>query len=915
MRTSRREFVKGTAVLAASAFGWASLDAGEAAEASPGSANDGLAGDGVNGESDWGLDLAPFGYQFRSQGSAELKAPETRWLTEGRPDVLAGVMWEEHRPVCRVEVDFSAAAADPRAFILEITTHTPTAKQDNRPTWWTRQFEVFPGNATVSADGRRMVYATDQATIAQRLKQYPKEFQYEPDPRGLMLVDRIRLRYLGEGPRPAVTGFRAFGLAKVTPLRLEIEWGFMPGRKEVAFDGQMAIYNGRLGKVRPLENAQGVIMTGPSQWRSAPAPTGRAGVEVEVWYVADDHQEVRFRPSVDLPTGSNGSLTYHPNLTAVTVQTSKGAFTFAPQDLQSGEPILVPSLGFFVAPAGRGLTAGTWYQQWQKRTQLTVRQRVRQRPEQSLTRVLDDHYTARRPTYPQPEGEPPMRIAVPDELASAAWRLAFWHVKRRCIKQDDTYLFYIWPYQALLGQESWRLFLALDLLGEHAMTRSGFGPWFRSQGRFVARGMFTDKAGALNVDGWDLNHAQGHGSMLYAMAEHYWLSGDRAWLAEHVGNLKAACEWVLRQRREWSRNAGGNTWMSGLISPCEMGDYADWRSLYQTNVFFWRGLKQAAEAIAVIEPEAGSRYRQEAEELREAIVKAAERSISLAPVMRVKDGSYRRYIPPQPYLRGLCDRITNPFGGAHAGSLVMDSDLGAASLGLGVLPGDDPRLDELLDVLEDDLYLDNWMVRRHTEARKPGRPDSWFSIGGYYYQCGYSQSALAHLFRDDVPNYLRSMFNQYAADVDPEKAYQFREHPNRTGEGNGGDKTFEVAAFLERMRAMFVMEEGTRLWLARGTPRSWLEEGKRISVENAPSHFGNVAYGIKSEVDSGRITATVGMPSRGVGSAIWLRLRHPKQAPLRSVEVNGQPWTGFDPSKEVIRLDGLQGTLAITARY
>jgi hypothetical protein len=36
----------------------------------------------------------------------------------------------------------------------------------------------------------------------------------------------------------------------------------------------------------------------------------------------------------------------------------------------------------------------------------------------------------------------------------------------------------------------------------------------------------------------------------------------------------------------------------------------------------------------------------------------------------------------------------------------------------------------------------------------------------------------------------------------------FREHPNRAGDGGGGDKTFEVAAFLERFRAMLVLEDG-----------------------------------------------------------------------------------------------------------
>ena len=376
-------------------------------------------------------------------------------------------------------------------------------------------------------------------------------------------------------------------------------------------------------------------------------------------------------------------LAYHPNRTVVTLRTAGGSFSFAPRDLAAGEPVLVPSLGFFVSKAGSGQSAAEYARQTAAKNPGTTRQRVRQMPEQSLERALADQYTTNRPAYPRPECEPPMTLELPDQLAAAAWRVAYWHVQRRCIKEGGTYQIYIWPYKALLGQESWRMFYALDLLGEHTITRSGFDPWFRSQGRMVARGMFSDQNGALNVSGWDLNHAQGHGSMLFAMAQHYLLTGDKAWLAEHRASLQAACEWIERQRQQWTAKAGRDSWSAGLVPPCEMGDYADWRSLYQTSVFFWRGLKSAAEALSEVDPETGARFGRQAEEFRQAIIRAADRSLTLAPVIRVGDGTYRRYLPPQPYLRGLCEQITNPFGGAHAGSLVMDGDLGAAALGLG----------------------------------------------------------------------------------------------------------------------------------------------------------------------------------------------------------------------------------------
>jgi hypothetical protein len=105
------------------------------------------------------------------------------------------------------------------------------------------------------------------------------------------------------------------------------------------------------------------------------------------------------------------------------------------------------------------------------------------------------------------------------------------------------------------------------------------------------------------------------------------------------------------------------------------------------------------------------------------------------------------------------------------------------------------------------------------------------------------------------------------------------------------------------------------LWLGRATPRAWLEPGKKITVQNAPTHFGTVSYQIVSSVDVGKIEATVAMPSRGGQTAVLLRLRHPGAAPIQRVRVNGRAWTRFDMDKEFIRLQGQTGTVVVEAAY
>ena len=124
-----------------------------------------------------------------------------------------------------------------------------------------------------------------------------------------------------------------------------------------------------------------------------------------------------------------------------------------------------------------------------------------------------------------------------------------------------------------------------------------------------------------------------------------------------------------------------------------------------------------------------------------------------------------------------------------------------------------------------------------------------------------------------------------------------------------------LSYFMEQFRSLLVWEDGNSLWLAKATPRHWLEQGKKISVKNAPTYFGTVAYEIVSDADHGKIAATVEMPSRNPPKSVLLRFRHPKALPMKSVTVNGSPWTDFDPAKEVISLHGVKGTVKVESHY
>ncbi len=330
---------------------------------------------------------------------------------------------------------------------------------------------------------------------------------------------------------------------------------------------------------------------------------------------------------------------------------------------------------------------------------------------------------------------------------------------------------------------------------------------------------------------------------------------------------------------------------------------------YESEAYYWLAVKRMAEVLSLIDPVEGARLAAEAEAYRKDLLAAIDRSITLTPVVPVRDGTYRSFIPFAPYVRGFA---AGAWGWrrcqGHVGAIYWDTVQSADPLisPSGLLSPQDPRVQGHLDVLEDRLLLENTKVNARTADYGPER--DWFSRASWQYQCGLERHANIHLEADDAPNFIRSMLNQYAVDIVPGE-YTFREHTT----GGPPDKIYEESCFLERFRQMLVMEQGDSLWLARATPRIWLEQGKRISVKSAPTHFGPVDYEIVSDVNQGRIRATVALPARKPPAAVFLRARHPKAQPIRSVTVDGQVWEKFE--KDFVRLEGLKGRVTVLMTY
>ncbi len=893
-------------------------------------------------------DIARSAYVYRADRSPEQNPPES-WillmqyanLPMNQPvdvknpalgQVLCGLLWEEVHPVRKVELSWTDDQG-PRPSPDDLALVYFDATDSTAHTWWNPRTIKRAGKPEVSPNGRTFSYT--------------------------LPVDTWGVVVSVNGPERASHYACPTMRAEVPDLwkrlEIEIEWGFDTATAKLDHDGNIETYDGVIADLNPLPGDAATALTGPSSWRSPGRSDGRHGLRLSMLYMgASRWRKVwpyHAQPE-DVPR------------TLLTVRTRSGGFSFQVSDLEQG-PILAPESGFFVrvvAPPDDGRSpvvskppaasqppyvqdssatnAREFIAELSRRQLKTVRQRTREHGEQNWEEAVAAlHGAGAQPAHPRPPFEPVMEINVPSTRLTDQWRLGAWHILRRSQKDAaGKWHFNDFPF-GILASETYMILHALDLQGMHREAADGLDQWLslpieprvvpgagghhpwalpdRPLGHFSdGSGCLTHAEGLPGVGGhMDGVHGMGPGAIMFSLLEHFRSTGDLDWLKANAPRMKANAGWILRQRRLLSSlvPGGERLWSKGLqpahvVTPDSERMYMQY---YETEAYDWLAVKRLADAFAMIDRAESDRLEREAEAYRNDLLAAIDRSILLSPVVPVRDGTYRSFIPFAPYVRGFA---SGAWGWrrcqGHVGAIYWDTVQSADPLisPAGLLVAQDPRVQGHLEVLEDRLLLENSKVNERTRGYDPDQ--DWFSHASWQYQCGLERHASIHLQADDVPNFLRSFFNQYAADIMPGE-YTFREHTT----GGPPDKIFEESCFLERLRNMMVMEDEDTLWLARATPRAWLEQGQNIVVRRAPSDFGIVSYEILSDVNAGKITATVDLSLRRPPGTVHLRLRHPRAARIKAVKVNGAEWKNVDIERELIQLQGQSGRIVVIAQY
>lgn len=375
------------------------------------------------------------------------------------------------------------------------------------------------------------------------------------------------------------------------------------------------------------------------------------------------------------------------------------------------------------------------------------------------------------------------------------------------------------------------------------------------------------------------------GTLIFALSNHYELTGDAEWLRRVASKMIKMCDWIIKRRREaMIQTADKKSVTHGLIKFRPYCDYQEPAFDYFGDTYCAVGLEKTARALAALgEKDEARRIGKEAASYRRDILRSMNAAVIEKGGMKI--------LPMEPDTHRLLKSTDFRAGGYYGliSSCMLESEF---------LPAADERAA---------------MVMRFLESKGALRLGMSEFGGGidHAYTYGYWLNSLK---LDRVKPVILGFYGSLAYGMSRETHSGVEVTRLFTGENEPTlPHLYSCTQQLRLLRMMLVREEGDDLWIGQAVPRSWLKTGNKIEVSGAPTKFGPVSFSIESNTDRGEILANLTAPERKTPQQIFLRLRHPDGKKIKAVRVNGKPMKTF--SDETLTLPSPRGTLQIQIIY
>jgi len=405
------------------------------------------------------------------------------------------------------------------------------------------------------------------------------------------------------------------------------------------------------------------------------------------------------------------------------------------------------------------------------------------------------------------------------------------------------------------------------------------------------------------------------GYFLQVLARYHQYTRDDGFIVGNIDKINHCVDYILEKRRASLEKEPAGSPKRGLIIGRTTGDLSHASYAYCNDAPSWRGLEEISKVLADIAKRKGDsgltvraqRVADEAAGYRRDILRSIKQ-------VTVTDSD-------PPFVPIIVDQ-TKPYPNMHLNSLVSYTNFRMYNhlLDAGILDEETTgwildyrkqRGGELLGMIRWGNQVDNFLCEDVQWEKLRLERIREFLLNFYAYitydlvpgvWTGYEEFSLDPMVGQAPPgrsNLKHSWWPKWKTRMTP-----------------GYEQTRVSANIPELARFILVQAERDRdlLWLGRAIPRHWLTEGKQTVLGNAPTRWGKLSLTISSTVDSkGTISALIDTPGDG-WPRINLRLRHPAQARLKKVLLNGEPYGEFDA--ETVHLPaGLSGRTRVEAYW
>ena len=410
-------------------------------------------------------------------------------------------------------------------------------------------------------------------------------------------------------------------------------------------------------------------------------------------------------------------------------------------------------------------------------------------------------------------------------------------------------------YNAFWYRDGSYLVTALDAAGYHREAEESLRLFWQADLKGLPASMGQQASGAWQCPftEWD-----GQGQALWALVNHFEMTGDKAWLERVYPSIRKGAMWIknITGETQIRTEHGEKPIFYGLL-PEGDGEAITIGYIYYHNFWAVLGLRQALAAAQALQEVADAKWIKETYDQFCANL--------LASVKTAYAGiANQQFIPATPF-----DPKPDIWGALTA---VYPARF---------LEPHDPMMTRMLERMAGHSKEDEYVFQ--------DRDKIWTYITADWAMC--------YLLRNELPMFYR-LFNGYVAHASPTNAWIEEIYPD-THVGTGDmPHGWAAGQYVLLHRHSLLFENENVLELCWGVQPEWLKDGAKITVKGAPTGFGKVDFELQRQGAALRFAYQLAKPA----DAEHVRLHIPPGLTgITSVIINGHART-LNPGETVLQL-------------